>query len=174
MIVDLSRPLVKRHAWSKGCSGSGGRQSQDTSGRKPMKKTYHGSCHCGAVRFEAEIDLTEGIRRCNCSFCWKLGYRKSFAAYEAVRVTDGRDRMREYKATPSNWPEGDINHYMCPNCGANFLSRGYLDFMGGNFWAVNVACLDDVTEEELAAAPIVYEDGKHDRQDQTPEITVYL
>lgn len=46
--------------------------------------------------------------------------------------------------------------------------------MGGNFWAVNVACLDDVTEEELAAAPIVYEDGKHDRQDQTPEITVYL
>ncbi|QIA20442.1 GFA family protein [Mesorhizobium sp. AA22] len=139
-----------------------------------MKKTYHGSCHCGAVRFEADIDLTEGIRKCNCSFCWKLGYRKSFAAYEAVRVTDGRDRMREYKATPSNWPEGDINHYMCPNCGANFLSRGYLDFMGGNFWAVNVACLDDVTEAELAAAPIVYEDGKRDRQDKAPEITGYL
>lgn len=139
-----------------------------------MKKTYHGSCHCGAVRFEADIDLADGIRKCNCSFCWKLGYRKSFAAYEAVRVTDGRDRMREYKATPSNWPEGDINHYRCPNCGANFLSRGYLDFMGGNFWAVNVACLDDVTEEELAAAPIVYEDGKRDRQDKRPEITGYL
>ncbi|TIU05586.1 MAG: GFA family protein, partial [Mesorhizobium sp.] len=64
--------------------------------------------------------------------------------------------------------------YMCPNCGANFLSRGYLDFMGGNFWAVNVACLDDVTEEELAAAPIVYEDGRRDRQDRAPEITGYL
>ncbi|WP_366513337.1 hypothetical protein [Mesorhizobium sp.] len=89
-------------------------------------------------------------------------------------MTDGRDRMREYKATPSNWPEGDINHYMCPNCGANFLSRGYLDFMGGNFWAVNVACLDDVTEAELGAAPIIYEDGKRDRQDQAPEITAYL
>ena len=139
-----------------------------------MKRTYHGSCHCGAVRFEADLDLDEGIRKCNCSFCWKLGYRKSFAGFEALRVTDGRDRMREYKASPSNWPEGDINHYMCPTCGANIFSRGFLDAMGGNFWAVNVACLDDVTDEELAAAPIIYEDGKRDRQDQPPEITGYL
>ena len=63
-----------------------------------MKKTYHGSCHCGAISFEAELDLDEGIRKCNCSFCWKLGYRKSFAAYEALRVTEGSDSMRDYKA----------------------------------------------------------------------------
>jgi hypothetical protein len=46
--------------------------------------------------------------------------------------------------------------------------------MGGNFWAVNVACLDDVSEETLAAAPVVYEDGRRDRQDRAPEITGYL
>jgi hypothetical protein len=139
-----------------------------------MKKLFHGSCHCGAIRFEATIDLAEGIRKCNCSFCLKLGYKKSFTQYEALRVTEGKDKMRDYQAVPSNWPKGDINHYMCPNCGAHPFSRGYLDFMGGNFWAVNVACLDDASEEELAAAPVIYEDGKRDRQMQAPEITSYL
>lgn len=139
-----------------------------------MKKTYHGSCHCGFIRFSAELDFDDGIRRCNCSFCLKVGYKKSFAAYEAVEITSGKAEMIDYQPTPSNWPEGDINHYMCPKCGVHPFSRGYLDFMGGNFWAVNVACLDDATEEELAAAPVIYEDGKRDRQLEAPEITAYL
>lgn len=28
-----------------------------------------GACHCGKVKFAAEMDLSGGIVRCNCSHC---------------------------------------------------------------------------------------------------------
>ena len=39
-----------------------------------MLKTYRGSCHCGAVRFEADIDLA-GSKRGAHLFCKTCGVR---------------------------------------------------------------------------------------------------
>ena len=33
-------------------------------------RTYHGSCHCGAVTFEVDTDLAD-LDECNCSICAK-------------------------------------------------------------------------------------------------------
>lgn len=140
-----------------------------------MKHTYHGSCHCKAIAFEAELDLDDGIRKCNCTFCRKVGYQKAFAAFDGLRITSDRSAVSEYLPTPSHWPPGHIHHYYCRACGVHPFSHGYLEKeMGGDFWAVNIACLDDVDEATLAAAPLIYEDGIRDRQDRAPEITSYL
>lgn len=139
-----------------------------------MKHTYHGSCHCKAIVFTAELDFDDGIRKCNCTFCRKTGYQKAFTAFDTLQVTHGRDTMREYLPTPSHWPPGHIHHYYCPACGTHPFSHGFLEQMGGDFWAVNIACLDDADEATLAAAPLIHEDGLRDRQLETPAITSYL
>jgi len=103
------------------------------------------------------------------------------SALQNGRTADGGAKIPGARSTMKKTCHGSCRcgtisfEHMCPNCGGHTLSRGYLEKqMGGNFWAVNVACLDDVTEEELEATPKVYEDGKRDRQDRAPEITGYL
>jgi hypothetical protein len=34
--------------------------------------TYHGSCQCGAVAFDVEVDISRPVT-CNCSRCQRLG-----------------------------------------------------------------------------------------------------
>ena len=46
-------------------------------------KKHTGSCHCGAVRFEVEIDTGAGTQ-CNCSICTKLSWLGDIAKPEAL------------------------------------------------------------------------------------------
>ncbi len=54
------------------------------------------------------------------------------------------------------------------------FGRGEAAELGGEFYAINVACLDDAMDEELARAPVAYENGRNDRWDQAPAETRYL
>ena len=128
-----------------------------------MNKTYNGSCHCGAVQFQCELDLSQGTNRCNCSFCRKARFWMAIAKGDAFRVLEGREALVDYRHTPLGKPEPFLHLLFCGRCGVRPFSKGgYLPALGAEFHAVNLACLDDVTEEELATAPVNYVDGLHD------------
>jgi hypothetical protein len=46
--------------------------------------------------------------------------------------------------------------------------------LGGEFYCINVACLDGADDRTLAAAPITYEDGRNDTWNQAPAETKHL
>lgn len=138
-----------------------------------MTRTYTGSCHCGAVRFEADVDLSSGTTRCNCSICAKLRYWFAFVPDEQFRLLDGADALTDYQLDA-----GSIHHRFCSRCGVKPFGRGVaadLDAdVPGDFYGVNVACLDDATDEELAAAPVEYLDGRNDDWESKPAETRHL
>lgn len=134
-----------------------------------MKKTYRGSCHCGAVRFECELDLAAGTSKCNCSICRKGRFWKAIVPAAEFRLEQGREALAEYK-----FGGGSIRHLFCARCGVKPFGQGYLEELGGEFYAVNIACLDDAADGELAAAPVRYEDGANNDWDSTPGETRHL
>lgn len=140
-----------------------------------MKKTYSGSCHCGAVRFSCDLDLAAGTMRCNCTFCRKSRIWIAFTPSTSVRVLAGADALTDYRHTLPGKSEPFLHLTFCSRCGVRpFSSGGSLPAFGGPFHAVNVACLDDATDDELAAAPIHYADGRHDDWDHASTATTYL
>ena len=124
-------------------------------------KTYHGSCFCGAVRFQAEGDLSQGTMRCNCRFCRKMRYWEMRLPDPAgFRVTQGAEMLAE---TPRQH-EGGVNmhHLFCARCGTRLCTEGNIPEMGGAFTMVCIGALDDVPEAELIAAAVFYAYGAHE------------
>jgi len=116
-----------------------------------MRKTYHGSCHCGLARFEVIADI-DHVRVCDCSVCRKrgaLGFR-----------VDGADLIFHTplsRLSLYQWGSFTAEDYFCPVCGVlpfrrpahptpAELSRGVARFEG---WTINVRCLNGINTAEL-------------------------
>jgi hypothetical protein len=131
-------------------------------------KTYQGSCHCGAVRFEADIDLSLATFRCNCSICARNRFWAAVVKPPAFRLLEGKAAVTQYVFYSMR-----NQHYFCRTCGVRAFGVGN-DAEGGEVIGVNIGCLNDATAGELAAAPIQYCDGKNDNWQNPPAVTNYL
>lgn len=134
-----------------------------------MLKTYRGSCHCRAVRFEADIDFEIGTGRCNCSICAKKRGWEAIIQPDQFRLLSGKDALRDYQF-------GTLvaHHPFCATCGISCYGEGFVEEIGGAYVAISISCLDGVPDEELAAVPVRYLDGRHNNWWNEPEVTSHL
>ena len=134
-----------------------------------MLKTYHGSCHCGAVRYEADIDFAAGTGKCNCSICTKIRNWAVTLKPDAFRLLAGEATLGGYQfATKSG------HYHFCGHCGTQVFSKAHVPELGGDVVSVRIATLDDATPEELIAGPITYANGRDNAWWERPKETRHL
>ena len=121
-----------------------------------MKRTYQGSCHCGAVRFEADLDFAAGTAKCNCSICFKTRAWMAFIPADSFRLLAGEQSLSDYQ-----FGKKVLHHRFCAQCGVRPFTHG-VDPKGNRMYALKVNCLDGVEPGELADAPVQYMDMLHD------------
>jgi hypothetical protein len=130
------------------------------------EQTYHGRCHCGAVRYSVALDLERGSMRCNCSLCGKSRAWFAFAPEDKFELESGADRLITYRWTPPGKSAPNLSYHTCSSCGVRTHADGIAPG-GARTVAVQVATLEDADPDVLAAG-IHYVDGRNDHFDQAP------
>ena len=109
---------------------------------------WHGSCHCGAVRFTVAGDILEAYT-CDCSLCSKKNALMANIHESRLTITAGEDRLGLYQ-----WNARIARHYFCTGCGIYpfHRKRSMPDHYG-----VNLKCLDDF---DWSSVPVRKAEGR--------------
>ncbi len=99
-----------------------------------MKCLVQGGCHCGVVRFEAEVEQAPELLDCNCSICIRTGYLHLIVPHADFTLLSGEDTLGSYQ-----FGSKQADHLFCQNCGVKsfYQPRSHPDC-----WSINFNCLD--------------------------------
>src|SRR3954469_11770321 len=122
-------------------------------------KLHTGGCHCGAVRYQVLIDVSQG-GRCNCSICTKISQLGSNVKPDAFELLSGEESLSNYV-----WGHAIGRRSFCKHCGIHCFGAGHLAELGGDFVSINYNTLDDIDPHQLA---VVHWDGRHDNWQAGP------
>lgn len=109
-----------------------------------------GGCHCGAVRFEADVAGDARLLDCNCSMCAKTGYLHLIVPQEEFRLLEDAELLREYR-----FGTGAARHLFCSRCGIKsfYRPRSHPDGI-----SINARALDG---DAWRALPVEAFDGRN-------------
>lgn len=95
---------------------------------------HRGACHCGAVSFEVDAPDEVSVVDCNCSICYKVGYKHLILPKSKFQLLSGEDALSTY-----TFNTGVAKHTFCSICGikAFYTPRSNPDGID-----VNLRCLD--------------------------------
>ncbi len=129
-----------------------------------MLKTYRGSCHCGAVRIEADMDISAGTGKC------KLHDLREDAALVGGGEARGFPPDRRRRGVDGLSRRNPVaHHFFCSQCGVRPFERiDAPNMTDETYYNINVACLDGVDIDELVSAPVTYCDGLNNNWGSMP------
>lgn len=110
-------------------------------------ETKTGGCHCGKVRYTAELDLSKPVVECNCSHCQIKGLLLAFIPESAFKLTVGEENLMEYRFNTTK-----LQHLFCKICGVESFCYGK-DNKGNATVAINVRTIDEIDLASLTRMP---------------------
>lgn len=113
---------------------------------------HQGGCHCGGVRFTANLPEGATVRRCNCSICAMKGVLMIDVPLADLTIDQGEELLTLY-----TFNSHEAKHRFCSRCGIHCFHQTRSD---PDKYGVNAACLDGISPYDWAEVP-VYDGQNH-------------
>ena len=109
----------------------------------PETMSYSGSCQCGAVAFDVDLDVS-GALKCNCSICTRLGAVWAFAPKASFKLKSGAAEQGDYQ-----FGKKSLHHRFCNRCGIESYAEGTMPD-GTPTVGINLRCVEGIDVDKLS------------------------